>query len=304
MRYDLVDLKLFLHVLETQSITGGAGRSHLSLASASARIKGMEEMLGTPLLERHHRGVTPTPAGRALAHHAQAMMHQLELMNSEMSNYASGLRPRIRLLCNTAALTEHLPDILSSFLLKHTNTDLDVEERPSHQIVESINRRHTELGVLANNTELYGLETRRFRTDNLVAIAALHLSPFASRISVSFEELLHETFVGLASNNALQKHLEEKAKQAGRRLSFRVRVASLDTVCDLVSHGVGIAIIPEITYRRSRYKDALRMSKLENLWAARSLYLCAYRFDTLTPQVTALVEHILGKPDSYLLTRE
>ncbi len=41
MRYDLVDLKLFLHVAESGSITSVPTLSGLALASASARIKGM-----------------------------------------------------------------------------------------------------------------------------------------------------------------------------------------------------------------------------------------------------------------------
>jgi DNA-binding transcriptional LysR family regulator len=42
MRFDLVDLQLFIAVADARSITGGAMRAHLALASASARIKGLE----------------------------------------------------------------------------------------------------------------------------------------------------------------------------------------------------------------------------------------------------------------------
>ena len=50
MRFDLTDLRLFLHVAEAASITGGAARAGLALASASARIRGMEMDFGTALL--------------------------------------------------------------------------------------------------------------------------------------------------------------------------------------------------------------------------------------------------------------
>src|SRR4029453_5396961 len=70
MRFDLTDLRLFRHVAETGSITHGAERSHLALASASARIRGMEEMLDVPLLQRGRRGVRLTDAGLSLLDHA------------------------------------------------------------------------------------------------------------------------------------------------------------------------------------------------------------------------------------------
>ena len=109
MRFDLVDLRLFLFVVEAASITNGAARAGMALASASERIRLMEESLGAPLLERHRRGVRPTPAGSALVHHAQLVSQQLERMRGELSEYADGLRGCVRLFANTTAASDR-PD--------------------------------------------------------------------------------------------------------------------------------------------------------------------------------------------------
>ena len=76
MHFDLTDLRLYLNILDTGNITAGAARSHLSLAAASARVRAMEASLGIDLLERGRRGVTPTPAGKALAEHARILLQQ------------------------------------------------------------------------------------------------------------------------------------------------------------------------------------------------------------------------------------
>src|SRR6185437_11760957 len=102
MRFDLTDLRLFLHTAEAQSITHGAERTNLALASASVRIRGMEEVLGTPLLERQRRGVKPTPAGRALIRHARIVLQQMERLRGDLGAFGSGLKARLRLLSNTA----------------------------------------------------------------------------------------------------------------------------------------------------------------------------------------------------------
>ena len=73
-----VDLRLFLMVVEAASITLGAARAGMALASASERIRLMEDSLGAPLLERNRRGVRATPAGSALVHHAQLVIQQLD----------------------------------------------------------------------------------------------------------------------------------------------------------------------------------------------------------------------------------
>jgi DNA-binding transcriptional LysR family regulator len=56
MHFDLTDLRLFVAIAETHSITHGAGRVALALASASARLKALEATLGVSLLERQRRG--------------------------------------------------------------------------------------------------------------------------------------------------------------------------------------------------------------------------------------------------------
>ena len=138
MHFDLVDLRLFLHVAEAGSITAGAARSGLALASASARVRGMEEQAGVPLLERGRRGVEPTPAGRTLLHHARLVTGQMERMRGELGEYARGLKGHVRLLANTAAAAEYLPEILAAFLAANPSVDVDLDERPSSEDRKSV----------------------------------------------------------------------------------------------------------------------------------------------------------------------
>src|SRR5262249_45928076 len=109
MRFDLTDLRLFLHVAQAASITAGATGANMALASASERIRRMEEAAGAALLERGRRGVTLTPAGRVVLHHARLMLQQYGQLTAELSSHAKGLKGPVRLLANTAALTQGLP---------------------------------------------------------------------------------------------------------------------------------------------------------------------------------------------------
>src|SRR6516165_11160085 len=138
MRFDLADLRLFLNVVEAGSITRGAERTHLAIAAASTRIRNMEAALGTPLLHRERLGIKPTPAGRTLIHHARLLLQQSQRMHSELAQYAEGIKGQVRLLSNTNALTEFLPEAISAFLASHTQINIDLEERPSDEIVAAV----------------------------------------------------------------------------------------------------------------------------------------------------------------------
>ena len=102
MRFDLVDLQLFVAVADVRSITRGADRAHLALASASARIKGLEAAFGAPLLKRGRRGIELTAAGESLLDHARIILHNVETMRGDLAAYASGARGQRALLANTS----------------------------------------------------------------------------------------------------------------------------------------------------------------------------------------------------------
>ena len=151
MQLDLTDLRLFAAVVEEGSITAGASRAAISLPSASARVAGMEEALGTALLERHRRGVRPTPAGSALLHHSQLILAQLERLRGDMREHArGGVRGHIRLMSNTTVLEEYLPDVLAGWLATNPGIDITLEERLSHEIAPAVAQAHADIGVLVD----------------------------------------------------------------------------------------------------------------------------------------------------------
>ena len=170
MRFDLVDLQLFLHVAEAANITHGAERSNLALASASGRIRKMEELAGTPLIERGRRGVMLTLAGRALAHHARLVIHQIGHMKGELSEYAGGIKGRVRVQANASALSEFLPKALSEFLTDNPGIDVDLEESSSYRIVRAVADGFVEIGIVADIVDFGDLEFYPFAIDRLVLI--------------------------------------------------------------------------------------------------------------------------------------
>ncbi len=291
MSFDLTDLRLFLHVVESGSITKGAERTFLALASASARIRNMEDALGVKLLSRGRRGIQPTEAGHALTRHAHSILHQWERMVGDVSEYAHGLKGHVRLLCNTATITEFLPELLSSYLLAHPNVGIDVHERLSTEIVQDLLEDKADVGVVAKSTDVGELMTFPFRTLKLVLVVSPK-HPLAARRSVAFAETLDFDFVGLAEDSSIQKYLEAHAVRAGKRLNYRVRLRGFLAVSRLVEDNVGIAVIPETAALRCKESMDLRIVRLTDSWAKRQLLLCVRSFTTQPLHIRELIEHI------------
>jgi len=291
MRFDLVDLDLFRHVAEAGSITHGAERAHIALGAASTRIRHLEEELGASLLVRGRQGVTPTQAGRTLLQHARTMLRQAARLREDLGGYAGGFAGHVRMLSNTNALTEFLPEALSSFLAAHPHVSVDLEERLSDEIVGLIAEGVGDIGIVAATVDPSTLETYPFRHDRFVLVVGRDHA-LAGRHRIAFAEVLDHDIVGLDRASALQRFLADKATRAGRPLRLRIQLRSFDGVCRLVERNVGVGIVPETTARWAAKTMAIRAVQLTDPWALRELSIVMRDYQALPPYARELVDHM------------
>ena len=289
MRFDLVDLRLVLNIAEAASITHGAARSGLALASASERVRDMERTLGVALFERQRRGVSPTPAGLALVHHARLVIRQLDEMGAELGQFAKGLRGQVRVLSNTAATLEFLPPAIGAFLSTHPSIDVEIEDRPSPDIVRAVAGGHADLGIVADVVDAAAeLETVPFAEDRLVLVTPKRHA-LSKRKRLAFRDVLDQDFVGLPMGSALQVYVDGQAARAGQKLKTRIRLSGFDATCKVVESGIGIAVVSKIAAERCRRSMAIAMVPLSDAWALRRLRICAKSFRALSAPARELV---------------
>ena len=291
MRFDLVDLQLFIAVADARSITRGALRIHLALASASARIKGLEAALGTVLLKRGRRGIELTAAGESLLDHARIIIHDVDALRGDLAAYASGARTSVQLLANTSGLSEHLPKALAGFLREHPDISIDVEERESTDIAAAITTGAADLGFAAEHALPDHVERFLFSEDRLTLVTARR-GDFAGRRQVDFAELAGRDFVGLTNSTALQLHIAKHAARLGLRLRFRARLRDFDAICQMVAADIGIAVVPEAAARRCVQSMPIAIIRIRDPWANRRLAICARSFKSLPRPAKLLAEHL------------
>lgn len=291
MRFDQIDLRLFVAIAESHSITQGAARCALALASASARLKAMETSLGAALFHRHARGVVMTEAGEVLLDHARTVLRNIANMQSELAPYAQGANVRIRMLANTASISEHLPSPLSAYLAAQRNVCVDVEERESFAIGEAIASGKADIGLAIADVLPDGLQRWPFCDDVLMLVVPKD-DAIANRAQMSFADIIAHDFVGLSAGSALQDHLVRQAARLGRRMNVRMRLRSFDAVCQMVSAGVGIAVVPRKAAQRLRRAMPIALVPLRDHWAHRTLAICARDFEGLPLAARRLVQHL------------
>lgn len=289
---DLVSLALFVRAVETSSLSKAAEQSHIALPAVSRRIAILEYRYGTQLLYRSSQGVTPTPAGKALAFHARQMLEQAEKLQVDLSDYAKGIKGHIRIQANTSAITQFLPHDLAIFTEHFSDVKVELEERRSIEIAQALRDGKADIGVVMEGTPLDGLAYYEYRRDRLVAVVPrAHL--LRSR-KTAFANLLEYDFIGLDSSAALMRQLAAVAAHEGQALRLRMHVWSFEAVCKLVQAGMGIGVLPEVAARAFAEVMGLRLIGLTDEWAERRMYVCVRDPGSLPVVGRKLVEQLVG----------
>ena len=286
MHYDLIDLRLFVAIAEAKNLTRGAERVHLAASSASHRMRLLEESIGTSLLLREPRGVSLTRAGEALLRHARQVFAQLEQMHADLTPYAKGVRGHVSLWANTHATHTFLPDSLSTFLQRHPQVSISLEEHTSPQVLMAVARGEVEVGVVAGTIADAEVELIPYRADRLVLIAPAD-HPLAAHVSSLFAQVLDYPFVMLHSGSAIHTFTMNAAAALGRHLEVRIQVRSFEAVCRMVSAGVGIGMVPRSAVTAGAQ---LAVIELEEPWAQRDLKVCVRKRELLSGFAAELVD--------------
>lgn len=296
-RIDLTSLQLFVAVAEEGSLAGAANREFIAASAVSKRMAELEDILGTTLLSRHARGVTLSPAGQSLLHHARSMLWGLDKMQSELGEYAAGVRGHVRVHASMSAIVQFLPEDLGRFARNHPQVKIDLEEHLSSEVERAVAEGAADLGIC--NTSPDGLlQVRPYREDRLALITPTGLlssSPSHLPAAIAFADTLDYDHVGLHAGSSISLALHQAAARLGRTMRLRIRVTGLDAMCRMIANGLGVGIMPERAFRLIHGTSQLGCVPLTDHWARRHISLVARDFDTLPAMARALVEH-LGSP--------
>ncbi len=291
-RIDLTTLQLFIAVCEETNLTRAAQREGIAASAVSKRLHDLEDTLQVTLFERQSSGMVLTPAGESLLHHARVTLLNIEKIAVELGEHARGIRGHVRMLANLSAIVEFLPDDLPGFFRIHDLVRLDLQERPSAEVVRGVEEGSAEIGICSADVETRGLERHSYRRDRLVAIVPRsHALAGAARIS--FADTLDYDHVGLFATSSIYLRSHHSAQQAGKTLRLRVHVPGFDAVCRMVQAGMGVGLIPDKAFDVLSHGMNLTAVTLDDAWADRELILVARDSARLSTTSQMMFDHLL-----------
>jgi DNA-binding transcriptional LysR family regulator len=290
-RIDLTTLRLFTAVCEEKNLTRAAAREGIAASAVSKRMADFELAFGVTLFERLSKGMTLTPAGEALLHHARVALLNIEKIAVELTEYSQGVRGHVRMLANLSAIVQFLPEDLTGFFNAHEFLRVDLQERPSGQVVRGIEEGAAEIGICSGEAETRSLETFHYRHDNLVLVVRPD-HPLAARDRLLFADTLEFDHIGLHAASSIYLRSQYAATEAGKSMRLRINVPGFDAVCRMVQANMGIGLIPDRAFDVIGAGMNLRSIRLRDEWAQRKLKIVVRDARHLSATGRLVLDHL------------
>lgn len=238
------ELRVFITVVETRSITETARQLSLTQPAISKSIRGLEGILGVPLFDRDNRGMQPTRYAQLLYRRAQAIFGEIRLAGEEITQLAVCGSGSVAIGTMPVAAAGLLALAVVDLALAHPETNISIMEGDYNILVDALYNRQIDLAIgrLPANPDSEIFETDPLYFDQL-CVAAHHSHPLAQRRSVTLEEVVQEHCILPKEESLAYQQLERALSNKGISLpQHRIDTLSILSVDALLSTGKFIVV--------------------------------------------------------------
>lgn len=239
----LVQLKAFLYVAHSRSYVDAAEKLHLSQPALSISIRKLEEEMGGKLFVRNTRNIQLTPEGEGFLPVAQRLVIDWESAAVDLKHRFSLQQGQLALAAMPSFSARYLPDLLGAMRAQHPQILVKVSDVTMEVVIEHVLDERAELGITFEPRSLAGLDFIPLMNDRfIVACSASHA--LAKQKSVSWERLQQFDVLAMNQGAALRVWQEDVCEKIGVKLNLVCHAHQLNTLMQLVSGQLGIAVFP------------------------------------------------------------
>lgn len=286
---ELTALRYFRAIAQTRHLTRAAEALGVTQPALSAALKKLEEEVGAELMHRTGKGMELTDAGRLFAAFADESVLAADAGKQAVRELVGLERGSLRVGGGATATAYLLPRVVSVFRKRHPGLRFTIREAGSSQVASSVLSGELDLGIVT-------LPLQPAQKHDLIAVPLvkdelkLIVPPghrLAGETSFSWKELTNEPFVAFEAGSAVRELVDKSAASAGVVLSVVMELRSIEGIKQMVSAGIGVALVSRFALGSGAGGLACRQSKL-----TRSLALIR-RNDRMPSAAAAEFERVL-----------
>jgi DNA-binding transcriptional LysR family regulator len=271
---DTRQLAAFCEVVERRSFSDAAARLGVTQPAVSQQVRGLEQRLGTQLLDRSGRRVEPTEAGLRLYRGAQRLLALEEQLLEELGEQEGPLRGRLEIGASTGPAAIVLPLLLCEFQRGNPEVRVALSVSDTQSVVELVADRRLELGIVGAARRHRAVAFEPFFRDEVILVCPPGHA-FAEK-TVELDELSEGPLILMQQGAGVRQMVEDELRKSRRRLrdlEVPLELGLQESVRSAVQAGYGVSFISRRAVESDLASGTLAEARVRGLDLAREIWI-------------------------------
>lgn len=292
MQISFRQLRLFLALAESGSVTGAARLMHVTQPTASMQLKEVTDSIGVPLYEVISRRVHLTEMGLELARTARQIAAEWETLEQKV-HAAKGLtRGKLKIAVVSTA-KYFVPRLLGSFCKKYPEIDIALEVLNRDGVVRRLRDNLDDLYIMSMPPVDMALGDQVFMPNPLVMIAA-NANPLTKKRALDPHDLHDQRFILREQGSGTRMAVEAHFKRIKFVPNLRLELGSNEAIKEAVAGGMGISVISSHALHGKSREHGVSVLDVRGFPINSSWHVVHPKGKMLSPIAQVFHRHLLG----------
>ena len=275
MNVSFRQLRLFLALAETGSVSAAAKVMHVTQPTASMQLRDIAESVGLPLYELVGKKLYLTQVGQELAQTARAVAHTWDTFEQNV-DAAKGLsRGKLRVAVVSTA-KYFMPHLIGSFCKRHPAIDVSLEILNRDGVVQ----------------RLRDLGDEAFMPNPIVVIAPT-TDPLSKRSSVPLHELAQRRFILREKGSGTRMAADQFFRAMKFRPDVRLELGSNEAIKESVAGGLGVGVVSRHALHGHQKENGVSVVDVQGFPLTSAWHIVYPAGKKLSPLALAFKQHVL-----------
>ncbi|HEV8411172.1 MAG TPA: LysR family transcriptional regulator [Gemmatimonadaceae bacterium] len=295
MNMNPASLRAFAAVAETGGFTAAARALGVSQPAVSRAVRDLERSVGFELLERAPKGIRLTRAGESFLLNAREVIGAMRSAEESVVALGGLGHGRLHIGASTTIATYVLPVFIGKFLEQHPAVDVRLDSAHTRGIAQMLLDYHLDIAITEAPVSHEKIQSRRWRTDHLVAVASPK-HPLATRRRIPPSALAIELLLLRERESGTRAIVLAGLAAAGVMPGRTMEIDGPEAIKQIAAAGRGIAIVSRYTVVEQLELGRLVALDIPGLKITRPFYRLSLKQRRASPAAKAF-EGLLDDDD-------
>ena len=281
-------LRLFLALAETGSVSAAARMVHVTQPTASMGLKEITDTVGVPLYEVVARKVHLTQMGLELVKTARAISGEWETFEQQVHGIKGLTRGKLKVAVVSTA-KYFVPRILGTFCAKYPEIDISLEILNRDGVVKRLEENLDDLYIMSQPPLNIEINDEVFMPNPLILIAPKDHA-FTKKKSIDLISLKNEKFIFREKGSGTRMTTDAHFKKLKFKAEVRLELGSNEAIKQAVIGGLGLAVLSKYSLVD---QDEIAILRCKEFPIESSWHIVSPRGKRLSPIATVFKEHLL-----------